>query len=207
MSGLAQALRKTIPSDTFTDTEVFGVAKEQCWDLPGYLRTAISSGDLIRLRQGVYCFGKRLRRGLISSYEAAHKIYPFCHISLESALSYHGWIPEAVFTTTSVTWRKSAKFETPLGMFSFTRMPECTYQGVERVVQGNAIFLIATPTKALADYVVVHKVDDPPMRVFGSLRIEEESYAQVDSGLFAALAETYRSKRLERFERELRLIR
>jgi hypothetical protein len=44
-------------------------------------------------------------------------------VSLESALAHHGLIPKAVYRVGSVTSSRSRVFETPLGIFSFVRVP------------------------------------------------------------------------------------
>ena len=40
-------------------------------------------------------------------------------ISLETALSYHGLIPEAVYQTASVTAARGRAFDTSIGRFTF----------------------------------------------------------------------------------------
>lgn len=63
-------------------------------------------------------------------------------------------------------------FDTPLGAFHFTRLPPFNYAGVERVVDGRAIFLMASPLKALVDCVDVYKSDLHPSELFASLRVD-----------------------------------
>lgn len=72
---------------------------------------------------------------------------------MEFGLAYHGWIPEAVYTITSASVERSRVFDAPLGMFSFTRVPQFRfYAGVTRIeTENGGSFLMAEPLKALAD--------------------------------------------------------
>ena len=45
------------------------------------------------------------------------------YISFESALSYRGLIPEAVYTTTSACLKRARRFASKVGLFSFTPIP------------------------------------------------------------------------------------
>jgi hypothetical protein len=131
---------------------------------------------------------------------------------MESALSWHGWIPEAVYTITSVSFKKSKEFKTPLGTFNYTRVPQKVfYVSVERMTDetGN-IFLIASPIKALADYVYAYKKDWVGLEpVVKSLRIEQEDIKSVTAEELNMLITNYASHRVQKFikglKRDLRL--
>lgn len=204
MRSLALKLREDLPIDVFTDTEVVNLLEGSPNRRYGLVKRAIADGDLIQLRRGVYCLGKIFQREALDQFELAQKIYASSYVSLESALSRHGWIPEAVYTVTSVSLKRSASFQTPLGNFSYAKIPKFNFIGVERVEAGRTVHLIASPTKALADYIVVHKTDLMPKELMDFLRIEEESWKQISYKLLAEIAESYRSTRLRAFLRGLR---
>jgi hypothetical protein len=75
---------------------------------------------------------------------------------LESALSFHGLIPEQVYEITSVTTKATRKFATPHGTYSYTRLPLPYYSyGMRSVETGKRQrFLIASPEKALFDKII-----------------------------------------------------
>ncbi|MCI0447718.1 type IV toxin-antitoxin system AbiEi family antitoxin domain-containing protein [bacterium] len=202
---LAETLREVLPSDVFTDTEASALMQKNSPDARyGLIKRAIASGDIIQLRRGVYALGKRYRRQPFNLFELANKIYSPSYVSLESALSYHGWIPEAAYTTTSISAKRSKEFKTPAGVFSYTRIPRFNFIGVERMVQGKSIFLIATPTKALIDYVYVNKIEKMGIsELADSLRIESEYLGQISLELVTRLVDAYRSKHVARFVRTL----
>lgn len=168
----------------------------------GLIKRAITDGQILHIRRGLYCLAPKYRKTKINLYALAQHLYGPSYISLESALSWHGWIPEAVYTLTSSAFGKSNEFSTPLGEFSYTRVPQnIFYTGVERHIdEAGDVFFIASPVKALADYVYVHKKDwaglEPAIK---SLRIEPEEIESVGSDEMEVLIENYTSRRVRAF--------
>ena len=76
---------------------------------------AVASGDVLRIRRGLYCLVRDLAPFLPSEYVLANLAYGPSYVSMESALEYHGWIPEAVRTVVCVTSSRAKKFLTPFG--------------------------------------------------------------------------------------------
>src|SRR5258708_4600630 len=115
------------------------------------IKRTIQKGYLIPIRRDLY-FIKNLNQPLINPFEIATIIYGPSYISFESALSYHGWIPEAVRTTTCASVKRAKKFETPIGIFSYEHIPIKAFSfGVEQHQQDALTLFIASPVKALAD--------------------------------------------------------
>ena len=73
-----------------------------------------NQGLLIRLRQGHYTFPEYKGRADYSFY-FANRIYRPSYISLHTALSFYGIIPESVVQITSVTSLKTASFTNAFG--------------------------------------------------------------------------------------------
>jgi predicted transcriptional regulator of viral defense system len=69
----------------------------------GLVNRALKDGSLIRLKRGVYTLAKAHRSAPMHPFAVAQALLPGSYISFESALAYHGWIPEAVLVTASVT--------------------------------------------------------------------------------------------------------
>jgi predicted transcriptional regulator of viral defense system len=203
MTAFSRQIRAMVPGDIFTDTEVTGLIGGSEHRRYGLVKRALAEGSLLQLRRGVYGFAKFYQHAPLSHFEAAQKIYSPSYVSLESALAHHGWTPEAVYTTTSISLKRSKSFETPIGKFSYTRIPEFSFIGVERVAS-IPVFLVATPTKAIADYVVVHKVELLPNQLRESLRIEEDHWKKLSYNLLEQISESYRNIRLRAFVRAFR---
>jgi predicted transcriptional regulator of viral defense system len=173
----------------------------------GLVKRAVASGGIIHVRRGLYCLAPKYQKKSMNLYALAQHVYGPSYVSLESALSWHGWIPEAVHAITSASFKKSKEFTTPLGLLSYDRVPqEVFYTEVERLTDalGN-VFLMATPLKALADYVYVRKRDWTGIEpAVSSLRIEPEELEQVTRSTLEALSSNYSNPRVKRFLEGLR---
>jgi predicted transcriptional regulator of viral defense system len=180
--------------------------------LDALLKRAVAGGEVWRLHRGLYCLNARYTRSRVNPLELAQRIHGPSYVSLETALSYHGWIPEAVHAITSVSDDRARVFDTPLGRFAFTRVPQRRFlAGVRRVSpEGGGAFFLATPLKALADYVYAQRCDWSGTRpVMESLRVEEDSLAELTGALFTEVMSAYGPGRVSRFlaglRRDLRL--
>ncbi|MEM1244661.1 MAG: hypothetical protein AAGG80_07595, partial [Pseudomonadota bacterium] len=93
--------------------------------LAGYARPRdkisnwLKSGQLIRVKKGLYIFGKSVALQPYSKEVLANLIYGPSAISLTYALSYYGLIPERVDVITSVTNKRHKSFATCIGEFSY----------------------------------------------------------------------------------------
>jgi predicted transcriptional regulator of viral defense system len=206
MNKLAEQIIRS-PYSVFDGTLVDALSAGSRDQRYGLMKRAIAGGDILHIRRGLYCLAPQYQRTPVNPYAVSQQVYGPSYVSLESALAWHGWIPEAVYGCTCASYRDSREFETPLGLFSYRRVPQKTfYAGVERLTDaaGN-VFLMARPTKALADYVYVHKLDWTGVRPAAeSLRIEPDEFKQITGEEFDVLAENYRSRRVRRFIEGLR---
>ena len=67
-----------------------------------HIQRALKSGEVIQARRGLYYLSRSVFPTLVSTEALANLIYGPSYVSLETALAYHGWIPEAVRNCTSV---------------------------------------------------------------------------------------------------------
>lgn len=169
------------------------------------INSLLKSGAIVRVKKGLYVFGRSYAKGLVCKETLANLIYgPSC-ISLEYALSYHGLIPERVVTVTSVTSARDKLFDTPLGRFSYRHLHPKKYQeGIDLIWLDplHPVFM-ATPEKALADYVVIHKVKNlktkQEARAFleEDLRIDKQNWKRFRPIELHRLSRTYKSVSLD----------
>jgi predicted transcriptional regulator of viral defense system len=115
-----------------------------------------SEGKLIRLKKGLYVVAPETSGELLSLELVANHLYGPSYVSMESALRYHGLIPEQVRTVRSVTAGRSKTFDNPLGAFQYTHVDGEYYPiGIsQRKAAERYTFLIASPEKALCDMIV-----------------------------------------------------
>lgn len=165
--------------------------------------TLLRRGDIIRVKKGLYVFGEALRERPYSRELLANLVYGPSFVSLDSALAYHGLIPERVASLTSATTKRPKVFDTPVGSFIYRQAPKGYFHlGMDRVEEGDVAFLIAVPEKALADKIRDDRGN--PLRsqieaaryLFENLRIEASDFIQLDPDFLESLAKTARSRKI-----------
>lgn len=117
----------------------------------------VKKGDLIQVKKGLYVLGQKLSNNIPNPYLLANQLHGPSYVSLDSALSFHGMIPERVFQTSSVTTRPSRIFDTPFGRFDYSQV-RASYFSLGIISQGNpesGFFMIASREKALWDKIVL----------------------------------------------------
>ena len=113
-------------------------------------------GLLVKLRNQYYAFPEYRQMPDFSRY-IANRIYTPSYISLHSALSFYGMIPEEVVQLTSVTTLKTARFENDFGTFHYQNVKTPFYFGFEiKTIQSGRGLLFATPEKALLDLLYLN---------------------------------------------------
>lgn len=189
------------PLSTIRDVDIATVISDSASRRYAAVNRALKKKTLVRLRRGSYLIGKPFRRSLPTHFQVAHFIYGPSYISFESALSYHQWIPEAVYTTMNATPKRANEFETPLGIFQYIHVPEnLCYLGVERIDAGEESFFIAHPWKAIADHYYAYSRNwNRPKDLYLDLRIELETMLESDLKVLQALSENYQNARVRNF--------
>ena len=118
------------------------------------VRNLEMAGKIIRLKKGLYVVDPKVSRVPLSTELIANHLYAPSYVSMQTALRYYGLIPEAVYTTQSMTLKHSRNFDTPLGRFQYQMISrEAFAVGITYINKQNYSFLIATPEKALCDLI------------------------------------------------------
>lgn len=179
----------------------------------GLVNRALQAGELLRLKRGSYVMSQRFRQTLPHPFVVAQVLLPASYVSFESALAYHGWIPEAVYATTSVTpGRKSISHEvTGLGQFVFQPLALANghfLTGVQRVELAGQHCLLAHPLRALLDWVCLRKLAWQGLpALLDGMRLDEDELQTVSPADVQSLQAVYKHQRvrdyLEHFAHEL----
>ncbi|MDX1520290.1 MAG: hypothetical protein R3264_01525, partial [Anaerolineae bacterium] len=75
-----------------------------------------AAGRLIQLRRGLYALAPPYQKTPPHPFLIANRMVPGgTYVSLQTALSHYGLIPEYVPVTTSVTTSRPGRWDTPLG--------------------------------------------------------------------------------------------
>ncbi len=173
------------------------------------LHRAVSAGEVMRLKPGLYLLAPEFRKSELHPFVVAARLHGPSHISLESALSFHGLIPEAVYQVASVTAARSRSFHTPVGVFTFQRVPaHDPLAGVESVKLGGAAWAyIATPLRAIADMIYLNRSvrweRDGVRYLTESLRMEPDDLLQLSFAPCEAVCRSIRNRRVIGYLEEL----
>ncbi len=196
-------LRSKLSIEVFTQVDIaIALNQHRQQAIHSGISRSLRSGDILKLRRGLYLFGERHRRKSISLFSIANRMYAPSYVSFESALSHHGLIPEAVYVTTSACYlRKKKRFTTPLGDFSFDFVPGSPFFTgvVHSADNGNVLF--ANPLKALFDTIYRRKINYSDLEDLESdLRVDVDSLKEYVANYsykeMEQLAISYRKKNI-----------
>lgn len=115
-----------------------------------------AKGYLEALKKGLYIAGPQLTDRKPDPMLVANHIFGPSYVSVDTALSFYGLIPERVEEVTSMTIKTSRSFVNVLGMFSYKHLPLPYYSfGLVMLQLGsNQYALVASPEKAICDKIV-----------------------------------------------------
>jgi len=196
-------LRAAIPGEEFDYLMLLEALKG--YDRPrDKITSLLKQGVILRVKKGIYVFGKNLSRRPYSREVLANMIYGPSYLSLDSALQNHGLIPEHAEAVTSVTCGRGRRFSTPVGLFIYRRIPMKAYSiGFDQVkLDSGRSVLIAVPEKAVADRlhddrgVSIRNQEDMKSYLSKNLRIDLDRIGQMDAKLLTELAIRYRSRKI-----------
>ncbi len=152
---------------------------------------------LIRLRQGYFAFSDYRNKPDYSLY-FANRIYRPSYISLHTALSFYGMIPEAVVQIISVTSLKTASFTNDFGEYSYKNVKENLLFGYElKLMADNRAIQFAVPEKALLDLLYLYPFYDSEQEM-EELRLDEDFlHNDLSKGLLMEYCAKFQSKALD----------
>jgi hypothetical protein len=170
---------------------------------------AVQHQEIVKLKPGLYCLAPDYRKSHPHPFVVASALHSPSHISLESALSFHQLIPEAVYRVSSVTVQRTRSFENPFGVFTFYRVPSHQPRAGVRAEKlgSNAWAFVASPLRAIADLIYLRKEiswgRDGRKFLIESMRIEEEDLFGLPVDDFSDVHDSIRNRRTQHFLRGL----
>lgn len=147
----------------------------------------VKSGELLSLRRGLYVSGPESDLPVPDLLLIANHMRGPSYVSLESALSYWGMIPERVHEISSVTLKTAKTYTNDLGTFSYRHSSSPYYSfGIERVeLAPQQMAMIASREKALCDKIVLtsgvllRSVSQTRDFLFDDLRLDEHELSEL----------------------------
>ncbi|EIM63562.1 hypothetical protein DespoDRAFT_01638 [Desulfobacter postgatei 2ac9] len=166
---------------------------------------AIKKKELFRLHRGLYLLNDRFRDFPCHPFHLAQMLSPGSYISLETALAYHGWIPESVYIIKSVVPGRKSKqvHDKKNGLFTFHPLPVHRLhflEQVKRYQENKQTMLIAGPLRALMDLVCLRKLSWNGMAwLIEGIRIDPDLLSAVSPKEIQILKLVYKHQRVQRF--------
>lgn len=171
---------------------------------------AVKSQELIRLHRGLYMLNDRLRDFPCHPFHLAQAFSPGSYISFETALTFHGWIPESVYVTKSaVPGRKSRQFQDNRnGLFTFHPLPVHRLHFLElvkRYQENGQTMLIASPLRALMDLICLRKESWKGLAwLVEGVRIDPDALFAVRQEEIEILKLVYKHQQVQQFIEEMK---
>jgi predicted transcriptional regulator of viral defense system len=181
----------------FKETPVISVSDVKMY-FSNFDRNALTrwqnKGYLEKIRNGYYRLADNKPKNEMALFFMANRIYQPSYISLQSALSHYGFIPEGVFTATSITTKRKREFDTLDKTFSYQQIKRELFFGYKLFDFGRFRFKIASPEKAILDFLYCYpqynSVEDMAGLRWNIFEIKEK----IDFEIFAKYLKIFQSK-------------
>ena len=191
----------------FTDRQLAGILGGSRARRYGLVNRALKSENLVRLKRGIYCLPTSITKTefLPHPFGVAQAFVPSSYVSFETSLRYHNWIPEAVYTTASVTPNgKSVRYlQDILGYFTYAPLAVNKHSflnGVSQYKFDQQAAYVARPLRAVMDIVAQRNVDWTGLGyIEDDLRIEDEDFLELTEKDFTELQTVYKHKPVNNF--------
>ena len=196
-------IKNALPLSVFSHEMLYALLEKSVSNVNDKISNLVKNGELIRLKKGFYTFSRAYLTRSIDLISVANTLYTPSYVSFDYALSYYGMIPERVSEVTSATSNNEKLYETPIGRFSYKKVPLKAYSlGIDWIYDENdGGRFIATPEKALCDKI---RYDRGIGTLTQSGIVEYLKYdlrlditKPLDTKLIEEIATAYRSKNLK----------
>lgn len=117
----------------------------------------LKSEMLVSVRRGLYVPGPKIDLPSPEPFLIANHLRGPSYVSVETALSYWGFIPEGTYEISSMTIKTSKKYKTSAGRYNYQKLSIPYYSfGVKSIqLTAKQTVLIASPEKSLCDKIVL----------------------------------------------------
>lgn len=156
----------------------------------------VKDGKIIRLHKGLYTLAEPYRKVAPEPFCIANSLKRASYVSLHSALSWYGMIPEFVPVVTSITTGRPQTIETPLGRHEFRHISKKYFWGYQQIeFKSGQIAFIAHPEKALLDFIYLTPGSNE-IEFIEELRLQ--NFVQINRAVLREFVEKFQSPKLKR---------
>ncbi len=188
------------------DLACFTIDQVYAWQ-PDFDRNNIvrwtKKGLLIRLRQSYFTFPEYKGKADFAFY-FANRIYRPSYISLHTALSFYGIIPESVVQITSVTSLKTAFFTNAFAEYTYRTIKKELMFGYDlKPFSESRVLQLASPEKALLDLLYLYP-NYNSLQDMEDLRLDEDFlHENLNKDLLADYTIAFKNKAFEQRVQQL----
>ena len=156
-----------------------------------------NKGYINQVKRGLYVFSDK--KDALDSFSVSFLLYEPSYVSLESALSFYGLIPELVPATTAISTRTTRTFTNQYGTFLYRHVkPELFFGYTPHEVSAGK-YLLADPEKAVLDYVYFNRVRLHSADDIHEWRINTEEFKKIiDVAKLKEYLKVYQSKKIDK---------
>jgi predicted transcriptional regulator of viral defense system len=155
------SLIQTIGEEPLFETSLLLAGKADPNDIRRQISRWVKAGKLYQLRRGLYALAPPYQKIKPHPFVVANQLVRGSYVSGQSALAHHGLIPEYTPVTTSVSAKRPARWQTPLGDFTFRHIKPSLLRGYKlNELGGGQKAFVASPAKALLDLIHLQPAAD-----------------------------------------------
>jgi hypothetical protein len=185
------AVFKNIPVNTAAIASIYPDVKSANRKVAGLEKT----GRIIRLKRGLYVVSPQESGILLSLNLIGNMLYGPSYVSMLTALREYGLIPERVDIVQSMTTHLTVSFENKAGRFEYQHCAKDYYPiGITQRQEEGVTYLIASPEKALCDYIIstprlpLRFLKDTYVFLEEDLRLDMAAFMEMDVNIFKQCA-------------------
>ncbi len=157
-----------------TRAEIKRISDNQVLDIQ--LSDWVKKGLLVKPRKDVYLLKEKAD---IHSFILANRLFQPSYVSLESALFYYGFIPDVTAAATSITTKRTRRFEFRHQLFTYQKVKTDLFLGYQEIKDTEWGFLIASPEKAILDYFYLNLPELKNKDAWSELRVDTAQYLKI----------------------------
>lgn len=139
------------------------------------------------------------KKEMLDPFGISFLLYEPSYISLESALSFHGLIPELVPSTTAVSTKTTRTFENQYGKFLYRHIRPELFFGYTPYEVPAGKYLLAEPEKAILDYIYFNSARLISADDINEWRVNAKKFKEIiDIAKFKKYLKEYHSEKIDR---------
>jgi len=168
---------------------------------------AIKNEWINNIYEDIYILGVKCQKVVVDEGAIAQKIVPDSYVSLHHVLSVESWIPEGVYTTTSVTIGQERLIKTNgYGKYSYDKLyDKVNMAGIYTVEDESGKYKAARPLRALCDLIRLYNENwNSIEEIHDTLRIGYSKFNNLTASDFDELQGTFNIENVEYMLQEIR---